>query len=177
MHKSNKGLQCTLLPHSLSTVRIVRNPPHHSLVGDQMGLHTDDKVHVQGLLPLTSAILHTRAAHLAGVNSNNYLQSHILSLVLIQLLNYFLYSSNSYSADKKIIATNKVNIAELLTLFSSSLKTCRKLILNTLSKQKGGRSSGFSLIFYSYTKYKIDLHSLLKSTIPQLPLYILILAG
>lgn len=43
-----------------------------------------------------------QAAHLAGVNSNNYLQSQIRSLVLIQLLNYFLYSSSSYSADKEI---------------------------------------------------------------------------
>lgn len=75
-----------------------------SPVRDWVQLHAVDKVSVQELHPPTLAFLHTshRAAHLAGVNKNNCLQSQIHNLVLVQFLNYVLYSSNFHSADQEI---------------------------------------------------------------------------
>lgn len=93
-----------------------------------MWLHADDKVHVQSLLPPTSAILHTRQS----CPSCRSQQKQLFAKPDTQfspnsLLNYFLYSSNSYSVDKKIIATNKVNIAKAADPFLKLIENMQKI--------------------------------------------------
>lgn len=148
------------MPHSFSSVKIVRTPHQpQSIQGPDAAPQWWQRRWAGASSSDFSVFAYQPQSCLScRSQQNNYSQSQIHSLVLMQLLNCFLYSSSSNCADKEItVINNQVNIAELLSLFLSSPKTCRKviLLLKTLSKEKSDTSPCFSLLFHSCTKKQI----------------------